>query len=86
MTATEQVTTICERLHLACRPAPDVQDADWLQWLAAFEEPRLQGRGQARGDSKCPDCGEPLRVKSGKFGKFLGCAGWPGCKYTAVVE
>ena len=77
ITATERVTAICARLSLACRPAPDVQDSDWLQWLAAFKEPQDIGH--------CPECDEPLRVKRGKFGDFVGCAGWPGCKYTASV-
>ena len=77
MTATEKVLALCERLRLACRPAPDVQEADWRQWLANFDEPQDNGR--------CPECGEPLKVRHGKFGDFLGCAGWPGCKYTAAL-
>ncbi len=30
----------------------------------------------------CPDCGSPLAERKGKFGKFLGCTGFPECKYT----
>lgn len=30
----------------------------------------------------CPDCGSPLSERKGKFGKFLGCTGFPECKYT----
>ncbi len=30
----------------------------------------------------CPNCGSPLAERKGKFGKFLGCTGFPECKYT----
>jgi len=31
-------------------------------------------------DQKCPQCGKPLAVKLGKYGRFLSCTGWPDCK------
>ncbi|MBI4039768.1 type I DNA topoisomerase [Candidatus Daviesbacteria bacterium] len=37
-------------------------------------------------DKKCPDCGKPLQVKYGRFGKFLACTGFPDCKYTESFE
>src|SRR5438046_1838738 len=30
----------------------------------------------------CPDCGEPLLERWGRMGKFLGCSGYPECRYT----
>ncbi len=30
----------------------------------------------------CPVCGRPLELKVGRFGQFLGCSGYPECKYT----
>jgi len=30
----------------------------------------------------CPDCGSELAKRKGKFGEFLGCTGFPECKYT----
>jgi len=30
----------------------------------------------------CPQCGKPIVIKMGRFGKFLACSGYPGCKYT----
>jgi len=29
----------------------------------------------------CPQCGKPLREKTGRYGRFVGCSGWPRCKY-----
>lgn len=36
-------------------------------------------------DKKCPDCGKPLVIKLGRFGKFYACSGYPDCKYTAPI-
>ena len=32
-------------------------------------------------DEKCPKCGRPLVLKSGKFGRFKACSGYPECKF-----
>ncbi|HEY6007141.1 MAG TPA: type I DNA topoisomerase [Geobacteraceae bacterium] len=37
-------------------------------------------------DELCPDCGKPLVVKLGKFGKFYACSGYPECKYIRKLE
>ncbi len=29
---------------------------------------------------KCDKCGQPMEVKHGRFGSFLGCSGYPKCK------
>lgn len=34
---------------------------------------------------KCPDCGRDMIVRSGKFGKFLACSGYPECKHTENI-
>ncbi len=36
----------------------------------------------------CPQCGKNLVIKSGRFGRFLACPGWPDCDFTMplVVE
>ena len=31
-------------------------------------------------DQLCPKCGKPLVEREGRFGKFLGCSGYPKCK------
>ncbi len=33
----------------------------------------------------CPDCGSPLVQRDGKFGEFVGCTGYPDCKWTCEV-
>ncbi len=34
----------------------------------------------------CPKCGKPMVVKSGRFGKFLACSGYPECKTTKSFQ
>jgi DNA topoisomerase-1 len=36
-------------------------------------------------DKKCPDCGKPLVIKLGRFGKFYACTGYPDCKHTSPI-
>ncbi len=31
---------------------------------------------------KCPQCGSIMKLRSGKFGEFWGCTGYPECRYT----
>jgi len=31
---------------------------------------------------KCADCGKPLVIRFGRFGRFVACSGFPECKFT----
>ncbi|MBI5699044.1 type I DNA topoisomerase [Candidatus Saganbacteria bacterium] len=33
-------------------------------------------------EEKCPECGKPLVIRSGRFGDFIACSGFPKCKFT----
>lgn len=33
-------------------------------------------------EETCPKCGSNLKVKQGRYGKFLACPGFPDCRYT----
>lgn len=34
----------------------------------------------------CPNCGKPMVIKNGRFGKFEACSGYPECKYIKPKE
>ncbi len=34
----------------------------------------------------CPECGKPMVIKLGRYGKFLACSGYPDCKYTKSFQ
>ena len=36
-------------------------------------------------DVICPKCGKNLVFKSGRFGRFLACPGWPECDHTQPI-
>lgn len=53
--------------------------------VSGFAERPAQGAGaaeQAERDRTCPRCGARLRVRNGSRGLFVGCTGYPSCRYT----
>src|SRR5690606_2607389 len=34
----------------------------------------------------CPQCGRPMLIKHGRFGKFVACSGFPECRYTESIN
>lgn len=36
-------------------------------------------------DIDCPECGEKLLIREGRYGKFYGCSAYPKCKYTKPI-
>ena len=64
---------------------------EWISLLNDFYKPfeyNLEKAGnqleKVSIESKeiCPDCGKPMVIKSGRFGRFLACSGYPECKKT----
>ena len=37
-------------------------------------------------DEICPKCGKQMMIKTGRFGKFLACSGFPDCKSTKTIN
>ena len=71
--------------------------ADWRAVLSDFYVPFQDELKKAEEKSEwvkipdevseevCPQCGRKLVVKSGRFGRFLACPGWPECDFTMPV-
>ncbi len=36
-------------------------------------------------DELCPNCGKPMVIKTGRFGRFMSCTGYPECKTTKPI-
>ncbi len=36
-------------------------------------------------DEVCPDCGRNLVIRTGRFGRFISCSGFPECRYRRSV-
>lgn len=73
--------------------------ADWVQTLEQFYEGFSKTLAEAEknmervevpeeeSDEVCEVCGRRMVIKSGRFGKFLACPGYPACKNTRrIVE
>ncbi len=37
-------------------------------------------------DEICPECGKPMAIKLGRYGKFLACTGYPECKCARPLD
>ena len=72
-------------------------EGDWVKVLADFygpfalelasaEEklPKFEQRDEPT-DKICPNCERPMVIKTGRFGKFISCTGYPECKTTQPI-
>jgi DNA topoisomerase-1 len=68
-------------------------ERDWVSVLKDFYTPFKELLSQASDkiekvsitkptEEVCPECGRPMVLKTGRFGKFLACSGYPECKKT----
>jgi len=53
---------------------------------AVTESEKLKESIEELTDEICPQCGKPLVVKWGRYGKFLACKGYPDCRFTKPTE
>jgi len=37
-------------------------------------------------DQACPECGKPMAIKLGRYGRFLACTGYPECKHSQPLN
>ena len=78
-----KLTSLASHYHIATGGAHRAL-ADCSMNQKVFE--RLGGELKSPAGKKkmktCPRCGQMLRKRSGKFGEFWGCSGYPGCRYT----
>ncbi len=37
-------------------------------------------------DRNCPECGNPLHIKQGRYGQFIGCSNYPECRHMEPLE
>jgi DNA topoisomerase-1 len=71
--------------------------ADWVDVLRAFYGPFEHTLEEAEKkiprlvivdeptDEICPNCSKPMVIKTGRFGRFISCTGYPECKTTKPI-
>lgn len=69
------------------------ENKDWVTVVREFYLPFEKSLNQAAElmeklkleepvSETCPECGRPMVIKFGRYGKFIACSGYPECKYT----
>jgi len=91
----EKSTEVCEKCNspmiiktgrygkfLACSNFPECRNIRSMKGKleSPKDETHLKELSEKYKDQVCEKCGEPMAVKNGKFGPFLGCSGYPKCK------
>ncbi|GHO84479.1 type I DNA topoisomerase [Dictyobacter formicarum] len=81
------------------RKLDDVEDGkrSWIEFLSTFygdfksamekaeaEMNRVQ-KPLEETDELCPECGRNLVIRTGRFGRFISCSGFPECSYRRSV-
>lgn len=69
---------------LACTAYPECKSTkefteDGSGGIAVVEKPEVAT------DETCEKCGSAMVIKTGRFGKFLACTAYPGCKTTKAI-
>ena len=68
-------------------------EREWVPMLAQFYDPFQKALEAAQTsmprtkveeetDEVCENCGQPMVIKTGRFGRFMACTGFPECKTT----
>ncbi|MEN6348099.1 MAG: type I DNA topoisomerase [Syntrophomonas sp.] len=71
---------------------------DWKKVVKDFYEPfevdlekaknlieKIEIKDEEAG-KECPQCGRPMLIKYGRFGKFMACSGFPECRHTESIN
>jgi len=72
---------------------------DWVSLMREFYDPFDKAVTRAETEAErvkmapkvlegepCPECGRELHIRQGRFGEFVGCSGYPECKFTRPMQ
>lgn len=80
-----------DRIERGERKWVDILKAFYKEFSANLEKAEIQMEGKRvkipdePTDIPCDECGKNLVIKIGPYGKFLGCSGFPECKFTKKI-
>lgn len=64
---------------LACSGYPDCKNT---MEFKRGEDGKIEIVREETSGESCPECGSPLVIKNGRYGRFLACSNYPACKTT----
>ena len=67
---------------LACSNFPECKNIKGMakDGKPSADDEKVKELSEKYKDEKCPNCGEPMIVKNGRFGLFMACTSYPKCK------
>jgi len=58
----------------------------WGPFKSKVDEAAKAERPTEETDEVCPECGKPMAIKLGRYGKFMACTGYPECKVAKPIN
>jgi len=58
----------------------------WGPFKEAVDIAATAERPSEETDEVCPECGKPMAIKLGRYGKFMACTGYPECKVAKPIN
>ena len=75
---------------LSCSGYPECKNAKPMETdgsgVAKPVDEELEKLQEEHAGKKCEKCGEPMTVRKGRFGPFLGCSAYPKCKTIVGLD
>ena len=68
---------------LACTRYPECKTT---RKLIRDQNGRISAPPEEKTDEVCDKCGRPMAVRHGRYGKFLGCTGYPKCRGVKPIS
>ena len=68
---------------LACKSYPECRNTKNFK---RADDGSIQIAKEETVDRTCPKCGRPMQIRYGRFGKFVGCTGYPECKEVQPLK
>jgi hypothetical protein len=72
-------------------PSPQPENCDWCRYLETTHQISA-GAGESEDTAEaitpppsCPQCGGPMRMRTGRYGNFWSCIKYPECKGTRNI-
>ncbi|MCK4414084.1 MAG: type I DNA topoisomerase [Candidatus Eisenbacteria sp.] len=69
-------------MFLACTGYPECKTTRRIK----IEDGAVEVRHDVLLDEQCPECGQRLARKSGRYGDYVGCSSYPECRYIKREE
>ncbi len=68
---------------LACPKYPECKNT---KNFTRDADGKIQEAEEVQVDEACEKCGRPMQLRWGKYGRFIGCSGYPECKNMRPLE